>query len=96
MRGKHRVTNMQFQGLFRVKANLHWEVARSSRARFFVCTVAPRSSRAEPCASAELHDATKQTKNRARLLLPTSQCWLASTVDSSYLQGIMVKRCLFT
>jgi len=46
--------------LSRFKANLHWDVARSSRARFFVCFIAPRSCRAEPCTSAELPDATKQ------------------------------------
>jgi len=28
-----------------VKVNLHWGVARSSRARFFVCFIAPRSRR---------------------------------------------------
>jgi len=62
-----------------VKANLHWGVARSIRARFFVCFSAPRSCPAEPCTSAELPDATKQTKNRARLLLATRQCRLALT-----------------
>jgi len=44
---------------------------------FFVCFIAPRSCPAEPCTSAELPDATKQTKNRARLLLATPQCRLA-------------------
>jgi len=29
-----------------LKANLHWEVPRSSRARFCVCFIAPRSCRA--------------------------------------------------
>jgi len=62
-----------------IKANLHW-VARSSRARFFVCFIASRSCRAEPCTSAELPHATKQTKNRARLLLAARQCRLAFTL----------------
>ena len=41
-----------------------------------VCFIAPRSWRAEPCTGAELPDATKQTKNRARLLLATPRCRL--------------------
>jgi len=35
-----------FRLLTSVKANLHWGVARSSRVRFFVCFIAPRSCRA--------------------------------------------------
>ena len=46
------------------------------------CFIAPRSCRAEPCTSAELPDATKQTKNRARLLLATPQCRLAFSQQS--------------
>ena len=60
-----------------LKAKLHWGVARGNRARFFVCFIAPRICRSEPCTSAELPDATKQTKNRARLLLATPQYRLA-------------------
>jgi len=63
-----------------IKANLHWEVARSSRARSFVCFIAPRSCRAEPCTSAELPDATKQTKDYAWQLLVRPQCRLAFSV----------------
>jgi len=44
---------------WRIKANLHWEVARKSRARFLVCLTAPRSCRAR----AENYP-TQQTKQR--------------------------------
>jgi len=60
-----------------VKGSIRWGVARSSRARFFFYFIAPRSCRTEPCTSAELPDATKQTKNRVRLHLAAPQCWLA-------------------
>jgi len=66
-----------------LRANLHW-VARSSRARLFVCFIASRSCRSEPCPSAELPDATKQTKKRARLLLATPQCGLAFTMACAF------------
>jgi len=65
-----------------VKANLHWGVARSSCARFFVCFIAPRSCHAEPWTSAELPDATKQRKNRSRLLLATPQRKLSFRPDT--------------
>jgi len=44
-----------------IKANRHWGVARSSRARFSVRFIASRSCRAEPCTSAELPDALRCT-----------------------------------
>ena len=47
---------------------------------FVLLRIAPRSCRAEPCTSAKLPDATKQTKNRALLLLAT-QCRLAFSVE---------------
>ena len=55
-----------------LKANLHWEVARSSRARFFVCFIAGVA-----VSSPELPDATKQTKEYAWQLLARPQCRLA-------------------
>jgi len=62
-----------------LEANLHWERARSSRARFFVLLRSGVAvpSRAEPCA--ELPDATKQTKDHAWQLLARPQCRLAFT-----------------
>jgi len=66
-----------------VKANLHWGRARSSRAWFFVCFIAPRSCRAEPCTSAESPDATKHTKDYAWQLLARPQCRLTFTLDRS-------------
>jgi len=67
--------------LCHMKANLHWEVARSSRARFFVCFIAARSSHAESCISAELPDATKQPKDYTWQLLARPQCRLALSVE---------------
>jgi len=61
-------------------AVLYWDVARSSRARFFVCFIAPRSCRAEPRTSAELPDATKQTKDYTWQLLARPRCRLAFSV----------------
>jgi len=55
-----------------LKANLHWEVAMCSRARFFVCFIAGVA-----VASPELPDATKQTKEYAWQLLARPQCRLA-------------------
>jgi len=57
-----------------IKANLHWGLARSSSARFFVCFIAPRTCRAELWTSAELPHATKQTKDYAWQLLARPQC----------------------
>jgi len=51
-------------GIIFPKANLHWGVARSSRARFFVCFVAWGNS----ALGTATPDAIKQTKNRERLL----------------------------
>ena len=69
------VTRVSAHAIFTetVKANLHRGVASSSRARFclFYCALEL------PCTSAELPDATKQTKNRAWLLLAAPQCRLA-------------------
>ena len=59
-----------------VKANLHSGVARSSRTRFFVCFIAPRSCPAEPCMSAELPDTTKLTIPQCRLALTFQQAEL--------------------
>jgi len=88
----HKTSHLNKQGLEKVllsywwiwdmnlSANLHWGVARSSRARFFVRFLAPRICRAESCTSIELPDATKQ--NRARLLLATPQCRLAFSLKT--------------
>jgi len=67
--------------LWRIKANLHWGVARSSRARFFVCFVASGNSALVHgfALAGQLLGALKQTKNRARILLATPQCRLALT-----------------
>ena len=65
-----------------LKANLHWGVARSSRARLFVWFVASRSCRV-------VHERRitrrNKTNNRARLLLATPQCRLAlSRVETGH------------
>jgi len=53
----------------------------------------PRSCGVEACTSAELPDATKQTKNRARLLLATPQCRLAFSVK--HINSVTVRMFLF-
>jgi len=57
-----------------LKAILHRGVARSSRAQFFVCFIAPRS-----CQAVHERRITRRnkTKNRARLPLATPHCRLA-------------------
>jgi len=82
----HQSEKVRNTRIVNLKANLHWGVARSNRARFFVCFIALRSCHAEPCTSAELPDATKQTKNRARLLLATPQYRLALTVTTIWMR----------
>jgi len=67
------------------KANLYNEVSRSSCAQFFVCFIAPRSCRAEPCTIAELPDATKQTRDYAWQLLARPQCKLAFRPENCYI-----------
>jgi len=58
-----------FALVFCVKANLHWGVARSSRARFFVCFAASGNSALVHASAPQLLGAIKQTETRARLLL---------------------------
>jgi len=68
--------------LLSVEDSLHWGVARSSRARFFVCFVASGNSALVHRSVRQFLDAIKQTKNRARILLATPQCRLALTLKS--------------
>jgi len=63
-----------------VKVNPHWGRARRCQAQIFVSFIVPRSYRAEPRTSAELPDATKQTKDYAWQLLARPQCRLALTI----------------
>jgi len=63
--------------MFHLKANLHWGVARSSRARFFVCFIESGNPALVHGSARQLLGAIKETKNRARLLLATPQCILA-------------------
>jgi len=43
------LNNVYFHRYVDLKANLHWEVARSSRARFFVCFI--ESGKSAPCST---------------------------------------------
>ena len=60
----------------RLKANLHWGLARSCQAQSFVF-FAPGNSALVHGSARQLLGAIKQTKNRARLLLATPQWRLA-------------------
>ena len=85
-----RIRSQDFSGS--LKANRHWGRTRSSRSRFFVCFIAPRSYRAEPCTSAELPDATKQTKDYAWQPLARHQRRLAFRNNSCKRLGSCPKR----
>ena len=67
---------------FTLKANLHWGVARCTRARFFVCFVASGNSVLAHGLARQLLGAVKQTKNCAGLLLATPQCRLVFTIGN--------------